>query len=164
MATHKEKAEEVMLVKEAVGRGNAVVFMDVSIGGRSAGRIKLELFKGTAPKTVENFRQFCTGEFRKQGQPVGYKGCTFHRVIKDFMLQGGDFLNADGTGCTSIYEEREFPDENFDLKHTGPGVLSMVRDAAAWGVRGRHRWGRMNITRRPRGSDGNWLCCVRASA
>ncbi|MBV99418.1 Peptidyl-prolyl cis-trans isomerase H, partial [Eschrichtius robustus] len=73
---------------------NPVVFFDVSIGGQEVGRMKIELFADVVPKTAENFRQFCTGEFRKDGVPIGYKGSTFHRVIKDFMIQGGDFVNA----------------------------------------------------------------------
>jgi len=115
------------LVGEAVKRGNPVVFFDVSIGGRHAGRIKMELFKGTCPRTAENFRQFCTGETSdpRSGQPVGYKGSAFHRVIKDFMVQGGDFVNGDGTGCLCIYGS-SFADENFTLKHTDPGLLSMA--------------------------------------
>ncbi|GLI64479.1 hypothetical protein VaNZ11_007754 [Volvox africanus] len=104
---------------------NPVVFFDVNIGEQPAGRIKMELFADICPKTAENFRQLCTGEFRKNGLPVGYKNCTFHRVIKDFMIQGGDFLKGDGTGCISIYGSR-FPDENFIAKHTGPGLLSMA--------------------------------------
>lgn len=67
---------------------NPVVFFDISIGGQDMGRIKMELFADVVPKTSENFRQFCTGEFRKDGVPVGYKGATFHRIIKDFMVQG----------------------------------------------------------------------------
>ncbi|XP_066385814.1 peptidyl-prolyl cis-trans isomerase CYP22-like isoform X2 [Miscanthus floridulus] len=103
---------------------NPVVFFDVTIGSIPAGRIKMELFADIAPKTAENFRQFCTGEHRKNALPQGYKGCQFHRVIKDFMIQGGDFLKNDGTGCTSIYGTK-FDDENFIAKHTGPGLLSM---------------------------------------
>ena len=74
------------------------MFFDVTIGGVAVGRIGMELYKNVVPKTVENFRQFCTGEYRKQNFPVGYKGCPFHRVIKDFMIQGGDHLTGDGTG------------------------------------------------------------------
>ena len=84
----------------------------------------VQLFADVVPKTAENFRQFCTGEFRKLGKPVGYKSSNVHRVIKGFMVQGGDFVRGDGTGCMSIYGEK-FDDENFDLKHTGPGLLSV---------------------------------------
>ncbi|GKU91378.1 hypothetical protein SLEP1_g5261 [Rubroshorea leprosula] len=104
---------------------NPIVFFDITIGSIPAGRIKMELFADIAPKTAENFRQFCTGEYRKAGLPVGYKGCQFHRVIKDFMIQAGDFLKGDGSGCTSIYGHK-FEDENFIAKHTGPGLLSMA--------------------------------------
>ncbi|WZN66971.1 cyclophilin-type peptidyl-prolyl cis-trans isomerase [Chloropicon roscoffensis] len=104
---------------------NPVVFFDVTIGGLEAGRVKMELFADVAPRTSENFRQLCTGEFRKSGQPLGYKHCKFHRVIQDFMIQGGDFLKGDGTGCLSIYGTR-FDDENFKATHTGPGLLSMA--------------------------------------
>ncbi|KAJ8021709.1 Peptidyl-prolyl cis-trans isomerase H [Holothuria leucospilota] len=104
---------------------NPVVFFDISVGGQDIGRMKMELFADVVPKTAENFRQFCTGEFTKDGVPQGYKGCTFHRVIKDFMVQGGDFLKGDGTGMVSIYGEK-FADENFKLKHDGPGLLSMA--------------------------------------
>ncbi|XP_053207833.1 peptidyl-prolyl cis-trans isomerase H-like [Panonychus citri] len=104
---------------------NPVVFFDISIGNTEVGRIKFELFADVVPKTAENFRQFCTGEFKKDGIPIGYKGCTFHRVIKDFMIQGGDFVNGDGTGLMSTYGGR-FQDENFDLSHDSPGLLSMA--------------------------------------
>lgn len=104
---------------------NPVVFFDITIGGVPAGRIKMELFADIVPRTAENFRQLCTGEFRKANIPVGYKGSSFHRVIKDFMIQGGDFVKGDGTGCVCIYGTR-FDDENFLAKHTGPGLLSMA--------------------------------------
>ncbi|CAI5949496.1 unnamed protein product [Closterium sp. NIES-64] len=102
---------------------NPVVFFDVTIGGIAAGRVKMELFADIAPRTAENFRQLCTGEMRKNNIPQGYKGSVFHRVIKDFMIQGGDFLKGDGTGCISIYGSK-FDDEPFIAKHTGPGLLS----------------------------------------
>ncbi|EXJ78038.1 peptidyl-prolyl cis-trans isomerase H [Capronia epimyces CBS 606.96] len=86
----------------------------------------MHLFVNTVPKTAENFRQFCTGEHKVNGQPQGYKGSKFHRVIKNFMIQGGDFLHSDGTGSTSIYHNAAFPDESFQHKHTSAGLLSMA--------------------------------------
>eukprot|EP00922_Rhytidocystis_sp_ex-Travisia-forbesii_P026138 GHVS01038297.1.p1 GENE.GHVS01038297.1~~GHVS01038297.1.p1 ORF type:complete len:202 (-),score=43.51 GHVS01038297.1:1125-1730(-) len=104
---------------------NPVVFFDVSVGSHSLGAIRMELFKDVAPKTAENFRQFCTGEHKHNGVPVGYKQSKFHRVIKGFMVQGGDFVNGDGTGLMSIYGDK-FDDENFTVKHDKPGLLSMA--------------------------------------
>ncbi|TVY14967.1 Peptidyl-prolyl cis-trans isomerase H [Lachnellula arida] len=107
--------------------GNPLVFFDITLGGEPLGRVIFELFADTVPKTAENFRQFCTGETKNAlGRPQGYKGSKFHRIIKDFMCQGGDFLNGDGTGSATIYGLKTFDDENFIRKHTEPGLLSMA--------------------------------------
>ncbi|KRY11085.1 Peptidyl-prolyl cis-trans isomerase 11, partial [Trichinella patagoniensis] len=104
---------------------NPVVFFDIHANGIDIGRIRMELYADVVPKTAENFRQLCTGEYRKDGVPVGYKNSIFHRVIKDFMIQGGDIVNGDGTGMMSIYGT-SFADECFELKHSSPGILSMA--------------------------------------
>jgi len=103
------------------------VFFDITIGGKPTGRVVIELFADATPKTAENFRALCTGEkgVGKQGKPLHFKGSTFHRIIPDFMCQGGDFTRGNGTGGESIYGEK-FADENFNLKHTEPGILSMA--------------------------------------
>ena len=103
-------------------------FFDMSVGGTPVGRITFELRVDVTPKTCENFRALCTGEkgVGRTGKPLHYKNSVFHRVIPNFMCQAGDFTRGDGTGGESIYGEK-FADENFKLRHTGPGVLSMVR-------------------------------------
>eukprot|EP00897_Mesotaenium_endlicherianum_P000028 jgi/Mesen1/10025/ME000073S09302 len=107
---------------------NPHVFFDVSIAGEPAGRMIIELYEDVVPKTAENFRALCTGEKgigEVTKKPLHFKGSTFHRVIPSFMAQGGDFSNKDGTGGESIYGGK-FEDENFILKHSGAGTLSMA--------------------------------------
>eukprot|EP00596_Hydrurales_sp_CCMP1899_P007506 CAMPEP_0119037890 /NCGR_PEP_ID=MMETSP1177-20130426/6429_1 /TAXON_ID=2985 /ORGANISM="Ochromonas sp, Strain CCMP1899" /LENGTH=188 /DNA_ID=CAMNT_0006999675 /DNA_START=63 /DNA_END=629 /DNA_ORIENTATION=- len=103
------------------------VYFDVEVGGVAAGRILMGLFANTIPKTAENFRALCTGEkgIGKSGKPLFFQGSSFHRIIPQFMLQGGDFTHGTGTGGESIYGNK-FNDENFKVKHTKPGYLSMA--------------------------------------
>ena len=108
-------------------KSNPKVFMDISIQGKNQGRIVFELFKNMVPKTAENFRSLCVGDKGTglSGKPLHYKYSIFHRIVRGFCVQGGDFTRRNGTGGESIYGEK-FEDENFAIRHDKPGILSMA--------------------------------------
>lgn len=128
---YDDKAAAPAGLPDEVNPENPLVFMDIVVGEEAQGRVVMELLADVTPRTAENFRALCTGEKGegKSGKPLHYKGSTFHRVIPDFMIQGGDFTMGNGTGGESIYGEK-FADENFQLKHDRPMLLSMVRAIA----------------------------------
>ncbi|KAJ5885190.1 hypothetical protein N7495_009700 [Penicillium taxi] len=127
ISTNPPPKKEPKEAKEGKNEERSRVFFDVQIGDQKPSRVVFELFGDVVPKTADNFRALCTGEkgIGQQGKLLTYKGSIFHRVIKQFMIQGGDFTAFNGTGGESIYGEK-FPDENFDLKHDRPFLLSMA--------------------------------------
>ncbi|KAF3796426.1 Peptidyl-prolyl cis-trans isomerase [Nymphaea thermarum] len=123
--------EEEKVEIEEVPEVTHQVYLDVDIDGQHAGRIIIGLYGDVVPKTVENFRALCTGEKGKgsRGKNLHYKGTPFHRIIPGFMIQGGDTIYGDGRGNDSIYGGT-FPDENFKIKHSSPGIVSMANSGA----------------------------------
>lgn len=110
---------------------NPVVFLDVSIDGRDAGRISIELFADVVPSTAENFRALCTGEqgLGRSGRPLCYQGSPIHRIVPAFMMQGGDITRGNGTGGEAIYPGGRFKDESLDgkaMRHFGRGTVAMA--------------------------------------
>lgn len=125
---HNHPAKPPTMASSSSTSKRSRVYFDITIGATPTGRVIFELYDDIVPKTASNFRCLCTGEKgegKTSGKPLTYKNSTFHRVIKSFMIQGGDFTAGDGTGGESIYGEK-FEDENFELKHTKPFLLSMA--------------------------------------
>ena len=118
----------LLFVEIKMGVKRPRCFFDIAIGGIPVGRVVFQLFADICPKTCENFRALCTGEMgigKVTGKPLHYQGTTFHRVVKSFMIQSGDFSDGNGKGGESIYNKM-FEDENFEKKHEEPFLLSMA--------------------------------------
>lgn len=122
-AKHRGRTDVVAEFKP----GRPYVFLDIAIAGAPAGRLICELYSDAVPRTVENFRCLITGERGqgRRGKPLHYRGCLFHRIVPNFVIQGGDITHQDGTGGESIFGQT-FPDESLALQHTLPGMLSMA--------------------------------------
>ncbi|KAJ3361933.1 peptidyl-prolyl cis-trans isomerase cpr6 [Allomyces javanicus] len=125
--TDTDSSSSNMVATTSASSTNPRTYFDFTLGGQPLGRVVFELYDTDVPKTAENFRALCTGEkgIGKAGKPLHYKGATFHRVIKNFMIQGGDFTAGNGTGGESIYGEK-FEDEAFVHVHDQPFLLSMA--------------------------------------
>lgn len=123
----RQRGRTDVAAQDGSGLGRPLVFLDVAIDGAPAGRLVIELYVDAAPRTAENFRSLCTGirGMGKRGKPLHYKGSPFHRIIPNFMIQGGDITHGDGTGGESIFGQT-FRDENLTLQHTVPGMVSMA--------------------------------------
>lgn len=119
--------QRTQILAKMAQQARTKVFFNIRIGKKDEGRVTFELYNDVVPKTAENFRALCTGEkgVGKAGVPLHFKGSGFHRVIKQFMIQGGDFTMGNGTGGESIYGAK-FDDENFKIKHEKPFLLSMA--------------------------------------
>uniref|UniRef100_A0A7S3Y1Y7 Peptidyl-prolyl cis-trans isomerase n=1 Tax=Heterosigma akashiwo TaxID=2829 RepID=A0A7S3Y1Y7_HETAK len=125
-STEISKSVQPGMIQRKPRHLNNIMYFDMTIDGEDAGRLTFELRADIAPKTCENFKALITGErgITEDGVKLSYEGSVFHRIVKDYLIQGGDIVNQDGTGRLSSFGE-PFEDENFILRHTGPGVLSM---------------------------------------